>query len=199
MCGVPPIHELATERLRLRQWTAEDRAPFARLNGDPEVMRHFPAPLSVAESDAMADRLAALIAERGWGLWAAEATASRTFIGFIGLHVPTAPLPFAPCVEIGWRLDMAWWGRGLATEGARAALDFAFDVLRLDEVVSFTALTNVRSEAVMCRLGMRRDPETFAHPSVPQGHPLREHCLYRVRRTEWPVRVKAVGEEGGAR
>jgi len=172
---------LETERLLLRQWCVTDLPSFAQLNADPEVMRFFPARLSHAESDQMAQRCTNLIAERGWGLWAAEECASGAFIGFIGLHIPTAALPFQPCVEVGWRLARPWWGQGLATEGARAALDFAFSRLALREVVAFTAVANRRSEAVMQRLGMQRDTLTFAHPALPEGHWLREHCLYRAQ------------------
>jgi len=106
--------EFQTTRLLLRQWTPADRAPFATMNADPRVMRHFPALLSRAESDAMADRCQALIEERGWGFWAVELKASGAFIGFVGLHTPSATLPFSPCVEIGWRLAADYWGQGSA-------------------------------------------------------------------------------------
>ncbi|PTX98809.1 hypothetical protein DB345_03565 [Spartobacteria bacterium LR76] len=183
----PTPREIETDRVRLRQWRKEDFAPFAALSADPEVMRYFPAPLSAEESDAYAQRCRDLIAERGWGFWAAEEKASGEFMGFIGLHIPSAPLPFMPCVEIGWRLARKWWGRGLATEGARGALEFGFRELDLDSVVSFTALVNHRSEAVMKRLGMQRE-STFEHPVVPAGHVLREHCLYRLAN---PLRQQA--------
>lgn len=186
-------HTLDTSRLRLRPWRAEDRAPFAALNADPRVMEFFPAPLSQAASDAMVDACSALIAERGWGFWAVEIKTSGQFIGFVGLNVPTAELPFSPCVEIGWRLAADYWGQGLATEAATAALAFAFETLELPEIVSFTALGNRRSQAVMARLGMLRSSETFEHPKVPVGHPLREHCLYRLSRERWALR-----QAGGA-
>ncbi|MDE2415223.1 MAG: GNAT family N-acetyltransferase [Comamonadaceae bacterium] len=179
---------LATPRLRLRQWSAADRAPFAALNADPEVMHHFPAPLTRAQSDAMADRIEALIHANGWGLWAADwlADGAPRFMGFVGLNAPTATLPFNPCVEIGWRLARPFWGRGLATEAARLALRAGFETLALPEIVSFTVLGNQRSRAVMQRLGMRECPhEAFEHPSVPPGHPLRAHCLYRLPRAGW--------------
>lgn len=175
----PTPREVETDRIRLRQWREEDFAPFAALTSDPEVMRYFPSTLSEAESNAYARRCRDLIAERGWGFWAAEEKASGEFMGFLGLHIPTAPLPFMPCVEIGWRLARKWWGLGLATEGARGALQFGFRELDLDSIVSFTALVNHRSEAVMQRLGMQREA-TFEHPVVPPGHVLREHCLYRL-------------------
>ncbi|MEG0148484.1 MAG: GNAT family N-acetyltransferase [Comamonas sp.] len=173
---------LTTPRLVLRQWEPQDFPAFAQLNADPEVMRYFPATLDRQASDALAARCQALIAERGWGFWAAQDIASGRMAGMIGLHIPTADLPFSPCVEIGWRLARPFWGRGLATEGAKAALDFAWNVLQLDEVVSFTAVQNLRSQAVMQRLGMQADAQTFMHPALPANHALAEHCLYRIRR-----------------
>ena len=171
---------MQTERLLLRQWQSGDHDGFAALNADPEVMRHFPATLSRDESDALARRCAALIERRGWGFWAASLATSGQFIGFIGLHVPAANLPCSPCVEIGWRLARPWWGRGLASEGASAALQFGFTQLGLAQIVSFTSVLNRRSQAVMERLGMQRDSLTFMHPAVPDGHALQEHCLYRL-------------------
>ncbi|MFD1121794.1 GNAT family N-acetyltransferase [Methylophilus flavus] len=174
------IHEIETERLLLRQWQRSDFLAFAQMNSDEEVMRYFPAKLSEQESYAMAQRCHDLIEQRGWGFWAAQEKLSNEFIGFIGLHIPIADLPFSPCVEIGWRLAQSSWGKGLATESARAALEFAFNKLLLPEVVAFTTLENERSERVMKRLGMQRDQLTFQHPSLPDGHPMREHCLYRL-------------------
>ncbi len=173
-----------TERLRLRQWRDGDYAPFAALNADAAVMRYFPATLTRAESDALADRCRRLIASRGWGFWVAERKMDSAFLGFVGLHEP-AGLPFSPCVEIGWRLAQHAWGSGYATEAARGALDWGFGRLGLDEIVSFTTLANRRSRAVMERLGMREDAVGFEHPALPPGHPLRLHCLYRLPRTAW--------------
>lgn len=182
---LPSPLEIDTPRLRMRQWRAADRAPFAALNADPRVMEHFPSTLDRAASDAIAERCETLIAERGWGFWAVERRDSGDFIGFVGLNVPTAALPFAPCVEIGWRLAHAAWGQGLASEAARAALTTGFETLGLAEIVSFTALSNRRSQAVMERLGMRRTSEDFDHPVLPEGHPLRRHCLYRLNADAW--------------
>ncbi len=173
------IIQIETNRLLLRQWKPADYAPFAALNADPIVMEHFPDVLSRAESDAMADRCWSLIDERGWGFWAVELKATGEFIGFVGLHTPSADLPFSPCVEIGWRLAAAHWGKGLATEAARAALGVGFDTLDLSEIVAFTTVENRRSRAVMERLGMR-ESDGFEHPGVPFGNPLRVHCLYRL-------------------
>src|SRR5215207_23609 len=169
-----------TDRLLLRRWTDADLEPFAAMNADPEVMEHFPAPLRRAESDALARRADAFLAEHGWGLWAVEVTEAGRFAGFTGLSHVGFPAAFNPAVEVGWRLARWAWGRGYATEAATEALRVAFDELRLDEVVSFTAVTNVRSQAVMRRLGMTRDPaDDFDHPGVRVGSPLRRHVLYR--------------------
>lgn len=174
--------ETTTQRLRLRQWRSSDRAPFAELNADPRVMEFFPSPLSRQESDAVADRCESLISERGWGFWAVELKTNGSFIGFVGLHIPTAQLPFSPCTEVGWRLAFDYWGHGFATEAAREAVRIGFEVLGLEEIVSFTAVANRRSRAVMERVGMT-ESGLFDHPNVPVGSPLREHCLYRLRST----------------
>ncbi|RMX04784.1 N-acetyltransferase [Corticibacter populi] len=171
--------ELETPRLLLRQWRASDRAPFAAMGADQRVMQYFPALLDRVQSDAMADRCEALIAEKGWGLWAVECRASGAFIGFVGLHEPAAALPFAPCVEIGWRLAASHWGQGLAMEAAAAALQAGFQELALAEIVAFTSVPNRRSQAVMQRLGMRQDG-FFAHPLLAADHLLSRHVLYRL-------------------
>lgn len=173
---------LRTERLILRQWRDEDLPAFAAMGADPEVMRYFPALLSRRESDEYAAKCRALIDARGWGFWAVARQDSGEFIGFVGLHTPGVPLPFSPCVEVGWRLARRHWGQGFATEAARAALRYGFETLQLPEIVAFTALLNVRSQALMQRLGMARDPIGFDHPNVEEGHALRPHCLYRIAR-----------------
>lgn len=185
--------ELRTDRLLLRQWRPEDREPFAAMNADPEVMRHFPALMDRAGSDALAARAESVIAAEGWGLWAVEApagpgaddgrggSAGTAFAGFIGLSVVPFEAHFTPAVEVGWRLARPFWGHGYATEGARAALTFAFVELELEQVVSFTAVANDRSRRVMERLSMTRDPaDDFDHPRLP-GSPVERHVLYRLR------------------
>ena len=169
--------ELRTERLVLRRWTEADRAPFAAMNADARVMEHFPTPLTREPSDALADRIERGFEERGFGLWALDL--DGRFVGFAGLSVPAFDASFLPAVEIGWRLVADAWGRGLATEAARAALADGVARVGLPEVVSFTAVANVRSERVMQRLGMQPDG-TFEHPNVPEGSPLRRHVLYRL-------------------
>jgi RimJ/RimL family protein N-acetyltransferase len=181
---------LATGRLILRPWRDSDLAPFAALNADPEVMAHFPATLTAAESDALAERIRTAMADRGFGWFAAEAPGVAPFIGFIGLSVPDFGAHFLPpghrVVEVGWRLARPFWGRGYATEGARAALAFGFEQLGLPEVVAFTTPGNLRSQAVMQRLGMTRNPaDDFDHPKLPPGHSLRRHLLYRLGIKDW--------------
>jgi RimJ/RimL family protein N-acetyltransferase len=172
-----------TERLVLRQWRDSDREPFAELNADARVMAHFPAPLSRAQSDAQLDRARDGIARRGWGFWAVESRPNGGFLGFVGLGAIPQELPFAPAVEVGWRLCAGAWGAGYATEAAREALRVAFEALQLPEVVSYTAATNARSMAVMRRLGMR-EAEAFEHPRIRDGHPLRAHRVFRLRRED---------------
>lgn len=181
----PQLIEFETERLRLRQWRAEDREPFAQLNMHPKVMEFFPNVLDRVESDAMADRCQSLISERGWGLWAVEAKGTREFIGYVGLHIPIQDLPFSPCIEIGWRLAFPHWGKGFASEAARAALRVGFEQLGFLEIVSFASLQNLRSRAVMERVGLRDSGVVFEHPAIPPGHALRRHCLYRLSREQW--------------
>lgn len=172
--------ELRTPRLRLRRWRGEDREPFAMLNADPAVMEHFPATLDRSASDALIDSIEAGFERHGFGLWALEPREGGELLGFTGLAVPAFEAHFTPAVEIGWRLARPAWGYGYATEAARAALAYGFEQVGLEQVVSFTAAENARSRAVMERLGMTRDPaEDFDHPSLPSGHPLERHVLYR--------------------
>lgn len=172
---------IRTERLLLREWRESDRDAWAAMNADPEVMEYFPSTLDREAADAAFDRLGGRLAEQGWGLWAVEHDGA--FLGFTGLNPVGFDASFAPALEVGWRLARAAWGRGFATEAARAGVAYAFDVLGVDELVSLTAVGNVRSRAVMERLGMTRDPaDDFDHPSVPEGSPLRRHVLYRLPR-----------------
>ena len=189
---------LRTPRLVLRQWRDGDRAPFAALNADSRVMEYFPGPLAIADSDAFADRCERGLAERGWGLWAVEVPADgAAFIGFIGLASAGPGLPCTGLVEVGWRLAVPYWGQGYATEGARAAVAYAFETLALPEIVSFTATLNRRSQAVMERLRMHRDPFEFQHPRVPDGSPLRPHVLYWLSRDDWRLaRIAPNGDRG---
>jgi RimJ/RimL family protein N-acetyltransferase len=167
---------LRTPRLLLRDWREDDLAPFAALNADPEVMRHFPSVLTREESDAGANRIRALIRENGYGLWAAEF--EGRFVGFIGVNRPRFTAHFTPCVELGWRLARDAQGKGLATEGAREVLRWARENLRGEPLVAFTVPMNTASRRVMEKVGLVFDSE-FDHPTLAEGHPLRRHVLYR--------------------
>ncbi|WZO99957.1 GNAT family N-acetyltransferase [Isosphaeraceae bacterium EP7] len=174
---------LRTERLLLRPWRDEDRAPYAALNADPAVMEYFLAALTRDQSDAMVDRFITHHEEHGFGPWAVEVPGISPLVGYVGLLIPRFETSFTPCVEIGWRLAREHWGKGYAIEAARAVILDAFGRLGLDEIVSFTVPANVRSQSVMQRLGMTRfEADDFDHPNVPEGHPLRRHVLYRIRR-----------------
>ncbi len=177
--------EFVTPRLQLRCWRDADRAPYATMNADHEVMKFFPALQSREASDSSIDAWRAQFAAQGWSNWAAELIDTGEFIGFVGLSVPRRALPCSPCVEIGWRLARPYWGRGLASEAASAALRVGFERIGLDEIVSVTALTNRRSRAVMERIGLRDQRQDFEHPGVSEGHPLRPHCLYKIDHTAW--------------
>jgi len=172
---------LTTDRLLLRRWRDSDRIPFQKINADPRVMEFFPAPLTPEETDKGIARIEQHFDRYSFGLYAAELIEAETFIGFIGLNVPTFEAPFMPAVEIGWRLAYDCWGQGLATEGARAVVHRAFERLGLASLVSFTTTANLRSRRVMEKIGMVHDPTgDFDHPRLPEDHPLRRHVLYRL-------------------
>jgi RimJ/RimL family protein N-acetyltransferase len=174
---------LRTERLVLRRWRKSDRLPFRQINADPRVMEFFPEPLDAAASDAAYDRVQEHFDRHGFGFFAVDLLEPNSFIGFIGLFVPSFGAPFMPAVEIGWRLAFDHWGKGLATEGARAALNYGFNALELEQIVSFTVPTNLRSRHVMEKLGMTHDTrDDFDHPQIPEGHTLKRHVLYRIKR-----------------
>ncbi|WP_433183812.1 GNAT family N-acetyltransferase [Actinoallomurus sp. CA-150999] len=173
--------ELRTDRLVLRRWRASDLEPWAAMNADPEVREHLGDPLTREQSDASAARFQAELDQRGFGFWAVEVRATGEFIGFTGLDQVEADMPFTG-VEIGWRLARPAWGHGYASEAARAVLAHGFDALELPEILAVTTATNVRSQAVMRRLGMTRDPaDDFDDPTAPEG-PLRPSVLYRIAR-----------------
>lgn len=191
MSSVLPLIEPATARLRLRTWRDADRGPFAALNADPQTMAFFASPVSRDASDASIDAWQAQFAQQGWSNWAVERRDTAEFIGFVGLSVPRRVLPCSPCVEIGWRLARAQWGQGFATEAARAVLWAGFMQIGLAEIVSFTTLLNLRSRAVMERIGLIDAQQNFEHPGVPEGHAFRMHCLYRLRHDEWQAAQSA--------
>jgi RimJ/RimL family protein N-acetyltransferase len=151
------------------------------MNADVRVMEFFRAPLGRDESDAMVNRIQKHFDEHGFGLWAIEVPGKAPFVGFCGLTAARFNAAFTPCIEVGWRLAFEYWRQGYATEASQAVLVHAFDRLVLPEVVSFTAVANARSRAVMERLRMRHDPaDDFDHPSLSPDHPFARQVLYRL-------------------
>lgn len=175
----------------MRAWRDSDREPYASLNADPEVMRHFPSTLTREQSDQMVDRMVAAWNINACGLWAVERRDDGTFIGFVGLAAPSWTTTFTPCVEVGWRLARLQWGNGFAPEAAQAALQFGFENVDLpnDEIVSFTTTQNLQSQRVMQKIGMHRDPaRDFDHPLTP-GWSEQRHVLFCIDRVQWLARV----------
>jgi RimJ/RimL family protein N-acetyltransferase len=169
---------LRTPRLLLREWRDEDAEPFAAMSADPEVMRYLPA----ADAEWV-PRAIAHWRQHGFGQSVVELPGEARFIGVVGLNHVRFATPFTPAVEAGWRLARPYWGQGYAFEAARAAIEDGFFRIGLDEVVAFTVPANRASWGLMQRLGMDHDPaEDFEHPRFPEGHPLRRHVLYRIRR-----------------
>jgi RimJ/RimL family protein N-acetyltransferase len=183
--------DLHTSRLLLRRWRDDDLQSFAALNADPVVMEHYPETLSGEDGDASATRINRGLETRPFGLWAVEAVGVAPFVGYVGLSEPNFAAHFTPSIEIGWRLSREHWHQGYATEAAVAARDYAFEILRLERLVSFTVPANSRSRRVMERLGMTHNPlDDFDHPGLPEGHPLQRHVLYKLSRSGWVERSK---------
>jgi RimJ/RimL family protein N-acetyltransferase len=177
---------LETERLVLRRWQPPDAAPFAEMNADPAVMEHIGVPLTRQESDAFLQRIEQQFDDVGFGLWAVQERSSGALLGFTGLAVHGHAAPTTSTVEVGWRLARPAWGQGFATEAAQAAVAHAFGALALDELVSITTTGNLRSQAVMRRLGMHRAPELdFERERLRPGDPLRAAIVHRLRRSAW--------------
>lgn len=174
--------EIETPRLRLRRWTDDDFEPLAAMCADPRVMEFFPSVLSRQDTEAMWERIHDHFARYGFGPWAMEVEGN--FAGALGLTWIPFETHFTPCVEIGYRLRSEFWGRGLATEAAHAALRYGFERLGLPEIVAFTVPANKRSRRVMEKIGLAFSEE-FDHPRIAQGHPMRRHVLYRISRSAW--------------
>ena len=172
--------EIETQRLLLRHWREPDLDAFISMNADSDVMRYFPATLSAEETKLFYDNIEREFSEYGYGLYAAEEKDSGSFMGFIGFHWARFDMDFCPCIEIGWRLDKRFWGKGYATEGAKTCLEHGFNRLGFDKIVSFTAVENISSQRVMQKIGMKFE-RYFDHPRVPDGHPLKKHVFYRIK------------------
>jgi RimJ/RimL family protein N-acetyltransferase len=182
---------LRTKRLMLRRWTDDDREDFARISADPEVMRYRLAPLSRRESDSLIDAIEVSFDENGFGLWAVERLEDDRLLGFTGFGTSDFEAPFCPAIDIGWTLARDVWGHGYATEGAVAAMNFAFNEFHLDQVVAHTTQLNERSQAVMRRLGMTHDPgDDFDTPWYEIGHPCRRFVLYRMEASDWRQAIR---------
>jgi 3-dehydroquinate dehydratase / shikimate dehydrogenase len=185
-----PSPTIQTERLILRAWKGEDLPPFAAMNADPRVREFFPNVLTAAQSDDEARCFQRRYHQEGFCLFAAELRTESTFIGFVGMQTMNFQVPFLrqPIVEVGWRLAFPFWGRGLATEGARAVVEHAFDVVHLQQIVALAVPSNFRSRNVVEKIGMRHIPELgFDHPHVPEGHPLKPHVLYQLNKQDYDI------------
>lgn len=175
-----------TERLRMRRWVAADLDPLVEMSNDERVMEHFPSLMTRAQCELMMSLVNQELEERGFGLWGLERRDTGAFIGYTGLHEVSFDTSFTPAIEVGWRLAYDAWGQGFATEAARRALEIGFQAHALPEIVSFTIPENVRSQAVMRRLGMRRDKAgDFDHPRHLDDDRIRRHILYRLTVGEW--------------
>jgi RimJ/RimL family protein N-acetyltransferase len=184
--SMEPILELNSARLLMRQWRDDDLPAFAQMCADPQVMKFFPTAMSRLESAKLIGRIRGHFAEYGFGLWALERKDTGEFIGFTGLCVVGFDAHFTPAVEIGWRLAREHWGLGFASEAAWTAMGCGFEHLDLDEIVSFTAVSNQPSQKVMQAIGMHNNPDDdFGHPNLPDDHPLKPHVLYRINRQQW--------------
>lgn len=179
---------LETDRIVLRDWSGDDLEPFAAMNADERVMEFYPAIIGREDSDALAMRLQKDMDVIGFGLYAVEVRSTGNFIGYVGISEVRFPTDFAPALEIGWRLSAQSWGHGYATEAARACMAYAFSKFEFPDLVSFTTHRNMKSIAVMERIGMQRNPaDDFEHPNLPAGHPLRPHVLYRIENPGKPA------------
>ena len=175
---------LTSERLGFRNWTDQDLEAFAAINSNPEVMEHFPQILSLKETAEFINRLKARYAKNGYCYFATEILETGEFIGFIGLDYKDFKSNFTPAVDIGWRLKKSVWGKGYAPEGAKRCLEFAFDDLNLEKIIAICPETNVNSEKVMKKIGMKKIG-VFKHPLL-HAYPDLENCLcYQINRNVW--------------
>lgn len=177
---------IETERLYLRTWETSDVQPYWAINQDPKVIEFLPGPMTMEAVNQFIVAKNQQQAERGFTLWATELKATRELIGFVGLNYTNWEAHFTPAVEVGWRLGSRYWGNGYATEGAEAALEFGFNTIGLNEIVSFTVPMNNRSLRVMEKIGLRYDPkDDFRHPKLALDHPLSQHVLYRLKKADY--------------
>jgi RimJ/RimL family protein N-acetyltransferase len=182
----PSPTPLETPRLILRPWLDRDRAPFARMSADPQVMAHLLPFASPEAVDSWIDRQRAHLKAHGFCFWAIESRENGAFMGAAGLLRVGYEAHFTPAVEVGWRLDRRFWGKGYAPEAAACAIRFGFEQVGLPEIVANTVPANRNSRRVMEKLGMSHlAVDDFDHPLVPIEHPLRRQVLYRLSRDRW--------------
>lgn len=177
-----------SERLGFRNWTENDLTEFGKINADLEVMEHFPKPLTEKETAEFIDRLKKHYTKNGFNYFATEILESGELIGFIGLAFQDYKTDFTPAVDIGWRLKKSAWGKGYATEGAKKCLQFAFNELNLEKIISTCTEKNSKSENVMKKIGMEKIGE-FKHPKLKE-YPEYEKCIcYGINKNVWQHRV----------
>lgn len=177
---------IETDRLLLRTWKKEDARAYYQINQDPKVIACLGGPLTMEEVHAFIERVNNQMDTRGYTLWAVEEKETGTLMGFIGLGYKESEAHFTPAVEVGWRLGSQYWGKGYATEGAKASLEYGFKKCGLKEIVSLTVPANLRSIRVMEKIGLKRDMQgDFAHPRLSADHRLSQHVLYRLTQGEY--------------
>ena len=179
---------METERLILRKWCDADLEPYYQINQDPKVIEFLHGPLKREECQNFINETNRRIDKDGYGLWAIELKENQKLLGFVGLNSPDFAAHFTPCVEVGWRLGSQYWGRGYASEAARLALEIGFKKFNLPKIVSFTVPKNLRSLAVMKKIGLVRDLNgDFFHPKLLLDHRLSRHVLYYLDREEFDI------------
>jgi RimJ/RimL family protein N-acetyltransferase len=182
---------ITTERLNLRTWIADDIPLMTAISSDPKVMEYFPSTQDLKATQQLIHYINEQHDKYGYSLYAVEIKNTGEFIGFVGLAHPSFDIPNfkpqgLPIVEIGWRLSSKHWGRGYATEAAKAVLAYAFNELNLDEIISFTTIENKKSRNVMEKIGLQHDKaDDFEHPKIVEHSPLRKHVIYRLTRNEY--------------
>lgn len=180
---------IMTKRLVLRPWQEDDLEPFAQMNADSQVREFFPATSTFEESVKENEAIISHFKIHGYGWWAVSEVNKTNFMGFIGLRHIDFPAAFTPAVEVAWRLFPTYWGKGYATEGAKASLRYGFEILKLSDIIAVTSVLNIRSQAVMKRIGMQHETGfDFDNPKLPEGHVLRRHLFYRVKKSDWQTR-----------
>lgn len=177
---------IETERLLLRTWEEKDIEPFYSMNQDPKVIECLAGPMDIEQVKDFVKKMNTQQEERNYSLWAVEIKESGEFIGFIGLNYTDWEADFTPAVEVGWRLDSKYWGNGYAPEGAKACLEYGFNKIGLEEIISLTVPFNSNSRRVMEKIGLKRDLNgDFTHPKLPKDHRLSQHVLYRLKKDSY--------------